>query len=128
MKGGPFQFSPMHNDDGANLQQAVVHVDVATGTYHTTGLFWYLAHFAKFVRPGSVLVKTVVGGAVPPPSVPEGTSGVEAVAFAVPDQGFVAVLMNHDQVPRHVSVHFEGKVAELKLPPVSVITATWGVN
>merc|ERR1712023_267491 len=52
MQGGPFQFSPQHGDAGANLQQAVVHIDASKGTFYTTGLFWYLAHFAKFVRPG----------------------------------------------------------------------------
>lgn len=110
MSGGPFQHSPKHNDGDANLQQAVIHVDPAAGEYHTTGLFWYLAHFSRFVRPGAVRLGTELRGpAEPDMALPEGTDGVEAMAFVTKDGSSVIVqLLNHNQKEEQVQIRLSG--------------------
>eukprot|EP01065_Artemidia_motanka_P049333 TRINITY_DN8147_c0_g2_i3.p1 TRINITY_DN8147_c0_g2~~TRINITY_DN8147_c0_g2_i3.p1 ORF type:complete len:530 (+),score=127.19 TRINITY_DN8147_c0_g2_i3:59-1591(+) len=123
MDGGPFLYSPRHNDDGANLQQAVIHIDPSAGTYHTTGLFWYLAHFSRFVRDGSTRIDVNVTGA--PASDLEGMGGVEAVAFELPGGGFVALLLNHDASSHRAALRCGGRQANVDLPPVSITTAQW---
>lgn len=122
--GGPFQYSPAHGDDDENLQQALVHVDSTKGTYRTTGLFWYLAHFSKFVRPGSSYVAADVTGTHV--SALEGASGVEAAAFSTPDGGVVLQLLNHNGRDEAVTVRHRGHAASVVLPAVSITTAQWG--
>ena len=73
--GGPFLLSPKHNDAADNLQHPLVIVDAAKGTFEPTGLFRFLTHFSRFVRPGSSRVRSTESGL---------PSGVSAVAFAVP--------------------------------------------
>lgn len=125
MKGGPFLYSPSHADNGANLQQAVVHVDASKGEYLLTGLFWYLAHFSKFVRPGMVRVGTRVREVETPAGyVAEGTTGVEAVSFTNGTH-IISQLMNHDLKPASVTLHSQGKSAILELPAASITTASW---
>lgn len=125
MSGGPYLTSPEHGDDGVNLQQAVVHIDPEKGDYQLTGLFWYLAHFSKFVRPGMVRVDTSVRGIqMPSGYVAEGTIGVEAVSF-IDGNHVVVQLMNHDLEDRFVTVHFEEHSAKVALPAASITTASW---
>ena len=105
MQGGPFQYSPEHADDSENLQQAVIHIDPDSGTYYPTALFWYLAHFAKFVRPGAVRVGTTLSGsAQPDPEAPEGTTGIEVIAFTN-DTATVLQLLNHNEVRQRPRAH-----------------------
>ena len=146
MRGGPFLISPDHGNPDGNWQHAVVHVDASQGVYHLTGLYYYLAHFSKFVRPGAVHVESTVlddgsnnnnnhdddarrrgdeshdGN----PAAPEGTEGVEAAAFLDGDKKTVVLqLLNHDLVPRNVTVRCGGHEATLLLPSGSITTATW---
>ena len=124
MQGGPFQFSPQHADDSENLQQAMVHVDPKAGTYRMTGLFWYLAHFAKFVRPGAVRIGTTQVGNKSSPAMPEGTDGIETIAFT--NGGTVVLqLLNHNAANESVEVTYAGQHATLDLPAVSITTASW---
>eukprot|EP00658_Telonema_sp_P-2_P074638 TRINITY_DN63912_c0_g1_i1.p1 TRINITY_DN63912_c0_g1~~TRINITY_DN63912_c0_g1_i1.p1 ORF type:complete len:194 (-),score=42.51 TRINITY_DN63912_c0_g1_i1:63-644(-) len=125
MSGGPFQYSPKHADDGANLQQAVVHVDPQAGEFHPTGLFWYLAHFSRFVNPGMKRIE-VVTNPVAPIDVPEGTEGVEAVGFVQDPDGLVVVqLMNHDMREQAVRLECSGVAAEVVLPAASITSASF---
>jgi len=125
MTGGPFLYSPSHADYGKNLQQAVVHVDPEKAEYRLTGLFWYLAHFSKFVRPGMVRIGTEVHTLqMPPGYIAEGTTGIEAVSFANSTH-VVAQLMNHDLKSAAVTLHSQGKAAVLQLPAASITTASW---
>ena len=58
-RGGPFALSPSHADADKNFQHPVVVVDTVAGTYDPTGLFFFLAHFSRFVRPGAVRIGNV---------------------------------------------------------------------
>jgi glucosylceramidase len=52
-KGGPWLVSPIHGNPDPNVQHPVVIVDRHTKKVTYTGLYYYLAHFSKFVRPRS---------------------------------------------------------------------------
>lgn len=44
--------SPEHEDPDDNKQQPVVVVNRKTKNVSYTGLFYFLSHFSKFIRPG----------------------------------------------------------------------------
>lgn len=139
MEGGPYQNSPKHNDKGTNLQQAVIHVDAAAQTYHPTGLFWYLAHFSKYVRNGMLRAKSVVKVLAGSDEIsarnyeslskaPEGTAGVEAASFLDKANGRVVVqLLNHFDWNETVQLTFGKHTANMILPGVSITTASFDV-
>ncbi|MBK7709848.1 MAG: hypothetical protein IPJ37_01905 [Bacteroidales bacterium] len=52
-EGGPWLTSPEHGDPDNNHQHPVVIIDRNTKEVTYTGLYYYLAHFSKFVRPGA---------------------------------------------------------------------------
>ena len=56
--GGPWLVSPVHGDPEKNAQHPVVIVDRNKKEVTYTALYYYLAHFSKFVRPGAVRVGT----------------------------------------------------------------------
>jgi glucosylceramidase len=79
-----------------------------------TGLYYYLAHFSKFVRPGAVRVKT--SGS---------QDGIRAMAFKRPGDGMVLEVMNSRKEDAETAILWQGRVLKLRLPAVSIITALW---
>ncbi len=59
--GGPWLVSTIHGDPDDNRQQPVVIIDRKTGKVSYTGLYYYLAHFSKFVRPGAFRIGSAGG-------------------------------------------------------------------
>jgi glucosylceramidase len=112
--GGPWLISPIHNDPDNNVQHPVVIIDRNTKKVSYTGLYYALAHFSKFVWPGSIRI----GSAGNEP-------GVRCVAFKSPDGGFVAQLVNSRNEDAKVSVESHGRSLSLSLPPVSISTCIW---
>jgi glucosylceramidase len=112
--GGPWLISPIHNDPDNNVQHPVVIIDRNTKKVSYTGLYYALAHFSKFVRPGSIRI----GSAGNEP-------GVRCVAFKSPDGSFVAQLVNSRNEDAKVSVESHGRSLSLTLPPVSISTCLW---
>jgi hypothetical protein len=51
--GGPWLISTEHGDPDNNKQHPVVIVNRTTKQVTYTGLYYYLSHFSKFVRPGA---------------------------------------------------------------------------
>jgi glucosylceramidase len=51
--GGPWLVSVEHGDPYDNRQQPVVIINRETKTVNYTGLYYYLAHFSRFVRQGA---------------------------------------------------------------------------
>jgi glucosylceramidase len=113
-KGGPWSVSEIHGNPNPNVQHPVVIVNRQAKTVTYTGLYYYLAHFSKFVRPGSLRVQTT-GSA----------SGVRVMAFQTPDGAMVMELMNSKQEEVEVGVAFHGRVVRLNLPAISITTALW---
>ena len=129
MSGGPFQFSPRHNDVGTNLQQAVIHVNHTAGEFYTTGLFWYLAHFSKFVSSGMRQIEIEVAGDVAA-CAPEGTPGVEAVGFRPEETGMVIVqLLNHELYKdQTITLMCNSDFVQMNLPRASITSATFNLS
>ena len=130
-EGGPFNLSPSHNDAGVNFQHPLVIVDTARADFLPTGLFRFLAHFSRFVRPGAVRLATtehalpdgVSAVAFRPPSAKAVQQQQHAVAAA---DEVVLQLVNGATVPRCVAVcSGDGRVAQVELPPTSIATARW---
>ena len=129
MDGGPFEYSPEHNDDGANFQQAMFHIDAQSQSYHATALFWYVAHFSKFVRPESIRIDVTLEGDArfqPDPMAPEGTTGIELIAFETSNEDkIVCQILNHRNKSTNITLQYFDLEAELNLPAMSITTAMW---
>ncbi|MCJ7502135.1 MAG: hypothetical protein MUP80_03625, partial [Acidobacteriia bacterium] len=92
-KGGPWAISPVHGNPDPNVQHPVVIINRQTKQVTYTGLYYYLAHFSKFVRPGAVRVEAK-GSA----------KGVRCVAFKTPEGGFIAQLINSGKADTKVGI------------------------
>jgi len=113
-KGGPWSVSEIHGNPDPNVQHPVVIIHRRSKKVTYTGLYYYLAHFSKFVRPGDIRIKTA--GSL---------DGVRVMAFKAPDGGIVTELMNSKDEDVEMGVKFHGRVLRLRLPAVSITTALW---
>jgi len=113
-KGGPWAISPVHGNPDPNVQHPVVIINRQTKQVTYTGLYYYLAHFSKFVRPGAVRIET--SGNV---------KGVRCVAFKTPAGGLVAQLVNSRQAETTVRLESGGRVLRVSLPAISITTCLW---
>ncbi|MFZ1928443.1 MAG: glycoside hydrolase family 30 beta sandwich domain-containing protein, partial [Candidatus Sulfotelmatobacter sp.] len=100
-----------------NIQHPVVIIDRHSKKVTYTGLYYYLAHFSKFVRPGAIRIKTIGSD-----------DGVRVMAFKAPDGKIVAELMNSKREDVEVGVTFHDRVLRLKLPAISITTALWNIE
>jgi glucosylceramidase len=114
-EGGPWLVSPIHGDGEGNSQASVVVIDRNQHTVTYSGLYYYLAHFSKFVRPGAQRIGT--GGSLP--------NGVRVVSFQNADGTIVTELMNSTPAPVETEVDWHGQSLTLTLPPVSISTLKW---
>lgn len=120
--GGPWMLSVVHRDPEGNAQQPVVVIDRNTKKVSYTGLYYYLAHFSKFVRPGALRV--VMDGKYP---------GIRGVAFLSPEREggwhWVVELLNDRPANTPVQVDFElntiHRSLQLTLPAISITTCIW---
>lgn len=112
--GGPWAVSPIHGNPDPNAQHPVVIINRKTHEVTYTGVYYYLAHFSKFVRPGAERVETR-GKA----------KGVRVMTFLTPEGGYIAQLMNSLKTDQEVNLLLKGRALSLKLPAKSITTATW---
>lgn len=113
-KGGPWLVSPVHRDTDGNQQHPVVIIDRQTKQVTYTGLYYYLAHFSKFVRPGAVRIG--VGGSA---------GGVRCVAFHAKSGDMVAEILNSNRRAANATLNWRGKFLSLNLPALSITTCIW---
>lgn len=113
-KGGPWAISPVHGNPDPNVQHPVVIINRQTKQVTYTGLYYYLAHFSKFVRPGAVRIET--SGNV---------KGVRCVAFKTPAGGLVAQLINSRKADTEVGLEAGGRTLQVALPAISITTLQW---
>ncbi|MBA2679076.1 MAG: hypothetical protein H0U76_11860 [Ktedonobacteraceae bacterium] len=112
--GGPWAISPIHGNPDPNIQHPVVIINKKTHEITYTGTYYYLAHFSKFVRPGSVRLQTK-GSA----------KGVRVITFQTPEGGLVAQLLNSLEQDTAVNVASKGRILHITLPAKSITTALW---
>jgi len=112
--GGPWAISPIHGNPDPNEQHPVVIINKKTHEIGYTGLYYYLAHFSKFVRPGAVRVQTT--GGLP---------GARVMVFQTKDNGYVAQLMNSSAKDVGVNLVSGGRTVHVRLAARSITTLTW---
>jgi len=112
-RGGPWLVSEIHHDPDPNQQHPVVVVERdRTVTY--TGLYYYLAHFSKFVRPGAVRVSAL-----------SLVDGVRCAAFQGKDGGMIAELLNSRKAALRVELAWQRRLVSVELPALSIVTLLW---
>jgi len=110
--GGPWLTSPEHNDPNPNIQQPVIVADPKTGKYYKTGVYYALAHFGRYVEPGSVRIglDAAKGSSIP--------SNMKVIAFEH-ETKVTLVLMNDLNEDRDVFLVYKGFGAKISMTPVS---------
>lgn len=112
--GGPWAVSPIHGNPEDNIQHPVVIIDRDRKQVGYTGLYYYLAHFSKFVRPGAVKL-----------SVSGSHSGVRCLAFQNADGGFVVQFLNRRKSDTNVQFYDSDRTIRVSLPALSITTCLW---
>ena len=112
--GGPWLVSEVHHDGELNQQHPVVIINRETHAVSYTGLYYYLAHFSKFVRPGAVRIGT--SGTI---------EGVRCVTFAGPQGRLVSEILNSNETETEVRLTDGDKTLLLRLPGISITTCQW---
>jgi len=112
--GGPWAVSPVHGNPDPNIQHPVVIINKQTHEITYTGTYYYLAHFSKFVRPGSVRVQTT------------GTStGLRVMSFQTPEGGIVAEVLNSTPRSGELNLIHKGRTLHFAAPALSISTLIW---
>jgi len=105
------KFEPHTDNGGCPICQGAVTID---GNDVTRNLAYYaMAHFSKFVRPGSVRIGS------------SEVAGLQNVAFAVPGGKTVLVVVNEGKTAQKFAVRYHGKSFETKLDEGAVGTYVW---
>ncbi len=113
-KGGPWLVSVNHGDPESNAQQPVVVVNRTDNTVHYTALYYYLSHFSRYVRPGSIRIGTY-----------ENMDGIRAIAFISPDNQIVLQVLNSSDENKDVKIRIDNRQANLSVKAASVNTLIW---
>ena len=116
--GGPWMASPKHRDPDPNSQESVIVINRETKKVFYTGLYYYLAHFSKFVRPGAFRVD--MQGDFP---------GLQALAFLSPNpqsgSNWVIELLNNRPTDVQVQIRWQARSLTTTLPATSITTCIW---
>jgi glucosylceramidase len=78
--------------------------------------YYVIAHAAKFVRPGSVRIRS------------DGQTGLQHVAFLTPAGYIVLIVLNDDAEAQDLAIRYQGKNAVATLPAGAVATYVWPAN
>ena len=95
-----------------NLCSAPVLADRASGTLRHQSSFWYLGHFARFIRPGAQRVLCAAS-----------RQDLEATAFLNPDGSCAVVAMNRSERSLPLCLALDGAMFRTELPARSI--ASW---
>ncbi len=113
-KGGPWLVSEVHGDPPGNSQHPVVIINTGTGEVHYPGLYWYLAHFSRYVRPGAQRIGSA--GAIP---------DLIFAAFDDPATGHILQVVSSAAKPRRFAILEGTRSAEVEQPARSIATYLW---
>ncbi len=109
--GGPWLVSPVHGNPDPNIQHPIVIIDRKARKTTYTGAYFYLAHFSKFVRPGSIRI-----------GVEGKADRIRCIAFRAPRGSLVVQLLNSGERQSTVQVTARGWSVPLSLAPISITT------
>jgi glucosylceramidase len=111
--GGPWLISPVHGDPDPNQQHPVVIINRNTKEVTYTGLYYYLAHFSKFVKPGAYLINCTGGSAQ-----------LNFVGFKNADESIVLNIINNGE-DTECKILWMNKMAIENLKAHSITTVKW---
>lgn len=103
-------------NNGCQDCRGVVTIDSQTGEVTRNVEYYSLAHFSKFIPPGSNRISSQSSG---------NTAGLENVAFLTPEGERVLVLANDNPVSREVKIVEKERQIIYNLPSKSVATIVW---
>ena len=105
------QFTPYTDRGGCSMCQGAVSVDGDTVTRNLA--YYAMAHFSKFVRPGSVRIAS------------SQTDSISTVAFKTVTGRIVLVVANTGKQSQKFSIRNRAKIANISLAKQSVATYVW---
>jgi glucosylceramidase len=113
--GGPWLISVPHGDPDPNQQHPVVIIDRDTKKVTYTGLYYYLGHFSKFIKPGAYRINT--------------TGGSEKLNFAGFQNADGSIILNiiNNGDDTDCKVLWKGRMAVQKLKKHSITTLKWNI-
>jgi glucosylceramidase len=94
-----------------NFCSAPIHTNAAFDGYTLQSSYWYLGHFARFVRPGAHRVHC---------DTPH--QDIEAAAFRNVDGTVAVVVMNRTEQSLRVALRVDQTTGAMELPPRSIAT------
>jgi glucosylceramidase len=94
-----------------NFCSAPIHADASTDTYSLQSSYFYLGHFARFVKPGARRVLCTAG-----------ERDLEAASFVNPDGSSATIVMNRTEQPLRFALRIDGMPTVTGLPPRSIAT------
>jgi glucosylceramidase len=112
--GGPYLLSKIHRDDADNYQHPVVIVNQKTKQITYTALYYYLAHFSKFVRPGAFRIRCRY-------MIPK----VRCAAFTSRQGAITTEIVNSRKQSITVRLRWGKKVIKPRLPSLSITSLVW---
>ena len=114
--GGPWLVAPEYGNPDPNQQHSVVIINRDTKEVTYTGLYYYLSHFSKFVKPGAYRIECS-----------EGPSQLNFAGFRNNDGSIVLNIINNgDETGCKVS--WNGKMSILNLKAHSITTMMWNTT
>jgi glucosylceramidase len=111
--GGPWLISVPHGDPDPNQQHPVVIIDRNTKKVTYTGLYYYLGHFSKFIKPGAYRINTSGG-----------SQQLNFAGFQNEDGSIVLNIINNGD-ETDCKVVWKNKMAIPKLKKHSITTLKW---
>ncbi len=111
--GGPWLISKEHGDPDNNRQQPVVIINRKTKQVSYTGLYYYLAHFSKFVRQGAYRIDCTGD-----------SDQLNCVAFKNGNGSIVLNVINHGPETKS-KILWKNKMTIQKFQAYSITTLLW---
>ena len=111
--GGPWLVSQIHSDPDNNFQHPVVIINTETKQTIYTGLYYYLSHFSRFVRPGASRIECNGG-----------TPGINFVGFMNNDGTIILNIINNSN-ETGCKISWDKKMVIQKLKAHSITTLKW---
>jgi glucosylceramidase len=111
--GGPWLVSTEHGDPDNNRQHPVVIINQNTKEVTYTGLYYYLTHFSKFIRPGAFRINCTGG-------IPQ----LNFAGFQNADGSIILNIINNGD-ETECKISWLKKMAVQKLKAHSITTLKW---
>jgi len=94
-----------------NFCSAPILADASSDEYSLQSSYYYIGHFARFVKPGARRVLCTTG-----------RQDLEAASFVNPDGAVATVVMNRTGRPLRFALRIDGTQTAAELPPRSIAT------